>query len=154
MFALGANAEHGMRRTNADKKHAVEMALKDPELSQQPAAFIADVCRVSKRTIERAINEQLAATEKGSQKATKSQKKPKPASDEDVRDNGATLTQEQVEAKEVRTALKAITCLPYDGPTAAGKLELDKDDIADAEYVSTWLAGLVIEYRKPRDEDE
>lgn len=155
MYALGANAEHGMRRTQADRRHAVEMALKDPELSKQSSRFIADVCRVGKSTVNRIINEHLAKDkekEKGGPMGQK--KKPKKPTDKDVRDNGKKLTQEQVEADEVREALKAIMVLPYDGPTAAGRLLLDKDDIANAEYVSTWLAGLVIECRKPRDEDE
>ena len=29
-YAIGANASHGLRRTNADKRRAVELLLKDP----------------------------------------------------------------------------------------------------------------------------
>lgn len=44
-FALGANAAHGMRRTNADKRRAVEIALKEfPKLSGRE---VASVCAVS-----------------------------------------------------------------------------------------------------------
>jgi hypothetical protein len=44
-FALSANADHGLRRTNADKRRAVEIALKEfPKLSDRQ---IADVCAVS-----------------------------------------------------------------------------------------------------------
>ena len=53
-FALGCNAHHGLRRTNADKRHAVGMALKEfPNLSDRALAeiclvghpFVADVRR-------------------------------------------------------------------------------------------------------------
>lgn len=34
LYGLGANATHGLRRTNADKRKAVETLLRDPEWSQ------------------------------------------------------------------------------------------------------------------------
>lgn len=44
-FALSANAHHGVRRTNADKRHAVEIALREfPKLSN---VAIAEICAVS-----------------------------------------------------------------------------------------------------------
>jgi hypothetical protein len=44
-FALGCNAHHGLRRTNADKRHAVELALKEfPNLSDRA---LAEICIVS-----------------------------------------------------------------------------------------------------------
>jgi len=55
-FALGCNAHHGLRRTNADKRHAVGMALKEfPKLSDRALAemsivsdtFVGDVRRES-----------------------------------------------------------------------------------------------------------
>ena len=43
-FALGCNAHHGLRRTNADKRHAVGMALKEfPKLSDRA---LAEMCLV------------------------------------------------------------------------------------------------------------
>jgi hypothetical protein len=45
-FALGANVAHGLRRTNKDKRNAVEIALKDPEWSVWSAADISALCRV------------------------------------------------------------------------------------------------------------
>lgn len=44
-FALGSNTDHGLRRTNADKRRAVEIALKEfPDSSDR---VIADICAVS-----------------------------------------------------------------------------------------------------------
>jgi len=43
-FALGCNAHHGLRRTNADKRHAVGMALK--EFPKASNTAIAEMCLV------------------------------------------------------------------------------------------------------------
>ena len=44
-YSLGANQSNGLRRTNADKRHAVELALKEfPKLSDRA---IAEMCGVS-----------------------------------------------------------------------------------------------------------
>lgn len=49
-FALGANAVHGHRRTNADKRRAVEIALREfPKLSSRA---VAKLCGVSDKTVE------------------------------------------------------------------------------------------------------
>ena len=44
-YALGANAVHGLKRTNADKRRAVELALK--EFSKLSDRAIAEMCCVS-----------------------------------------------------------------------------------------------------------
>lgn len=44
-FALGCNAHHGLRRTNADKRHAVELALQ--EFSNLSDRALAEMCVVS-----------------------------------------------------------------------------------------------------------
>jgi len=45
--AAGANGTHGLRRTQADKRHAVLLLLKDPEWSQMSDRKIAQHCHVS-----------------------------------------------------------------------------------------------------------
>ena len=47
LYAVGANAEHGARRTNADKTRAVETLLADPEWSMKSDRWIADTANVS-----------------------------------------------------------------------------------------------------------
>lgn len=44
-LACGANRAHGLRRTNADKRHAVELALR--ELDERSDRLLADLCGVS-----------------------------------------------------------------------------------------------------------
>ena len=56
-FALGANAVHGRRRTNADKRCAVAIALR--EFGKMSDRAIADMCAVSHTFVEnmrRALN--------------------------------------------------------------------------------------------------
>ncbi len=49
LFSLSANANHGLRRTSADKRRAVETIMRDPEWSEQfdSDRAIARACHVS-----------------------------------------------------------------------------------------------------------
>ncbi len=51
VYSLGANATHGKRRTNADKRRAVERALKDETLRKMTDRRLARVCKVSNRLV-------------------------------------------------------------------------------------------------------
>lgn len=53
LYSLGANAKHGLRRSNADKRRAVETLLADPEWATWPQAKIADACGVSREYVNR-----------------------------------------------------------------------------------------------------
>ena len=46
MYSCGANATHGLKRTNADKRYAVRLMLDDDEWAQKSDRWIADKCRV------------------------------------------------------------------------------------------------------------
>lgn len=47
LYSVGANAAHGLRRTNADKRRAVELLLNDPEWQGWSDREIAQRCAVS-----------------------------------------------------------------------------------------------------------
>lgn len=47
LFSVGANATHGLKRSNEDKRNAVTKLLKDEEWSKWSARAIADKCGVS-----------------------------------------------------------------------------------------------------------
>lgn len=51
LHAVGANASHGLRRTNADKRRAVEALLKDEEWGQWSNREIARRCSVDEGTV-------------------------------------------------------------------------------------------------------
>lgn len=51
LFSLGANGAHGLNRTNADKRNAVETMLQDPEWSAWSDNAIAKACLVDHKTV-------------------------------------------------------------------------------------------------------
>lgn len=51
LYAVGSNAAHGLRRTNADKRCAVTILLRDSEWSEWSDAEIARRCGVSHPTV-------------------------------------------------------------------------------------------------------
>ncbi len=50
-YALGANDDHGQRRTQKDKRNAITLALKDPEWGEWSDAKIGRLCRVDEKTV-------------------------------------------------------------------------------------------------------
>jgi len=53
LFAVAANDTHGLRRTNADKRKAVQILLQDPEWSQWSDKKLASICHVSDGLVAR-----------------------------------------------------------------------------------------------------
>jgi len=49
--SLGSNTAHGVRRTNEDKRYAVEVCLRHPELAKWSDRKIAETCAVSNRFV-------------------------------------------------------------------------------------------------------
>ncbi|MGR3279301.1 streptomycin biosynthesis regulator [Acaryochloris marina NIES-2412] len=57
LYAAGANATHGLRRTNADKRRAVERLLRDFEWRRWSDSAIAKQCGVSQPLVGKMRNE-------------------------------------------------------------------------------------------------
>ncbi len=53
LHSVGVNAEHGLRRSPADKRRAVETLLRDTEWSQWSDNAIAKACKVDHKTVTR-----------------------------------------------------------------------------------------------------
>jgi hypothetical protein len=149
MYALQANAAHGLRRTNADKINAVEMALKDPEISALKVIEVADICRVNERTVRRIRDDMDLNT--GKRKKGKANKKGK-GEDVDPGDHQPTKvppTQEEVNTTELRQAMSLVKAFPFGGEDVDSQFaDLSADDTADLEYVSSWCAHAVLMRRK------
>lgn len=67
LYSLGANASHGLRRTNADKRKAVMLMLNDVEWSQWSDNQIAKQCGVHQTTVSdyrRSLKESLSDDQK------------------------------------------------------------------------------------------
>jgi len=60
LYSVGANAAHGLRRTNQDKRQAVETLLQDEEWSKWSDREIARQCGVSHMTVKRIREESLS----------------------------------------------------------------------------------------------
>ena len=60
LFAVGANAQHGLRRTNDDKRKAVTILLNDPEWTKWSNRTIAKKASVAEATVRR-IRDELTA---------------------------------------------------------------------------------------------
>lgn len=67
LYAVGANAPHdrnGLRRTNADKRRAVELLLADEGWAAESNAWIAEKCGVSDRFVSR-VRKELSPNRSG-----------------------------------------------------------------------------------------
>lgn len=60
LLSVGANATHGLRRSNADKRRAVETLLRDPEWAEWSNREIARRCAVDDKTVG-TIRKELSA---------------------------------------------------------------------------------------------
>lgn len=59
LYSVGANATHGMRRTNADKRRAVLTLLNDKDWAKWSDRKIAEICAVSEMTVGRIRSESI-----------------------------------------------------------------------------------------------
>ena len=103
-FALAANASHGLRRTNADKRNAVAMALKEwPKLSSRE---IAKLCAVSHNFANDSRN-QLSSDDRspriGADGKERSMPKSKPAGPEPKVESEADIAASVVVAPAVHS---------------------------------------------------
>jgi len=71
LHSVGANADHGYRRTNADKRRAVMVMLNDPEWSQSSDRHIARMCAVSNDFVSRMRKEYLSSDDRYSKDSTR-----------------------------------------------------------------------------------
>jgi len=149
-YALQANRAHGLRMSNADKIASVKLALADTELSQLTQAEIADICGVTRETVNRVSRRDTLDT---AAEVDSEPGQPEQNDGSNVRPTKPEPTQDEIDRGELRQACSLVRAFPYSGEDA-GRLELTPDDIADIEYVSTWCASAVLGYRAAAAEEE
>jgi len=136
--ALSANAVHGQRRSNKDKRRCVEIALKEfPKLS---SSMIAEMCGVSHTYVDghRPNNLQSLQVEKRIGK--------------DGKERPATRRTEPKETEDHETILEDKVPMPKSGPPSNGMYyaelavmrleEISKDDLERTKafnYVKGWI---------------
>lgn len=152
LYAVGANDEHGLRRTNADKRRAVMKLLEDAEWSGWSNVVIAEKCRVG-HTLVNTLRSSLDA--KSSDPTT-----PKPAAERTYKTKHGTTAKMRTEKIGTRkererfahfeeavhkqrsfaqAALHQMRVLWHDVSERGGKDEL-----------VTYMKQLISEYENPR----
>lgn len=71
LFSVGANAAHGLRRTNEDKRRAVTTLLSDPEWSAWSDSKIATIAKVDHKTVAKWRGEHLGNSQDNERPATR-----------------------------------------------------------------------------------
>lgn len=135
-YALQANRSHGLRMTNADKVKSVKMALADTELAARNQQEIADICNVTRQTVNR-ISRRETLDDNEQEGVTKLQE-PEENKPENNRPTKTPPTQQMVDRDELRQAMSLIRAFPYGGDDTE-RLALSQDDIADVNYCIDWL---------------
>lgn len=72
LFSVGANAHHGLRRTNEDKRRAVQTLLDDAEWSQWSDRQIAEACGVSHPFVAAVRNPEVVQRQQENRRAAAS----------------------------------------------------------------------------------
>jgi uncharacterized ParB-like nuclease family protein len=135
-YALGANHDHGLPRTQQDRRNAIALALKDPEWSKWSNAQIARLCHVDDKTVAKVRKElnipapdkvktaQLDGEGKVVEQKSKKARKSAPI------DSG--------NRKELLTAIATIKAMPFSGAEAVERLGLESlgEDLA---YCRDWF---------------
>ena len=126
--ALGANDEHGLRRSNKDKRNAVTLALKDPEWLSWSNAMIGRLCRVDDKTVAKVREDLVVAGEIEEQ--------------DTVKETVAGKVRERKSKKgssEIRTARKSNKKQEDSGKKRRTQPEVNRDDcIAGAKAVLSY----------------
>jgi len=56
LYSVGCNGQHGLKRSNADKRKAVNLLLRDDEWAAKSDRWIAETCGVSRTIVENVRN--------------------------------------------------------------------------------------------------
>lgn len=132
-FALAANSDHGLRRSQADKRKAVLTALNQPEYEDLSLRDLSEICRVSHelvRNIKQEINEKAEGMDDPEQPV-----EPKKKNDK--------RTQDDVDLLELRDFVSFIKAFPYPGEQAGERLKLTDSDKEEIEAVISWLTEAI-----------
>lgn len=134
LCSLGANGTHGLRRTNADKRKAVQTLLADSEWSQWSDRRIAEQCGVGHPFVASLRRPEVAVKQQENRAASASRKAGKVESD--------STSGPSSEAEEV------VTVTTPKPPAKPAKREIappppppNEDDLAEAQHTITELAA-------------
>lgn len=147
LYSVGANADYGVRRTNADKRTATLMLLRDEEWSKKGSGWIAEKCRVTDRYVRKLIDE-LDLSRNRSEIA--------------VHRNGSTYTMNTTNIGKAAPATAQATTIRFVPPVAPDEdeqflddLTTDPDGYDDSEtiLIEQQLAGWTMQPPPPTNGD-
>jgi hypothetical protein len=139
--ALGCNAGHGLRRSSSDKRHAVQMALKDPHYTDWSLRDISELCRVSHslvQSIKQEQNEQEVPNAAHLSDTPERSTSPK-AERSAIRTSMPAPSQEDTDRRELRGLMATVKSFPYSGAGLVERLSLSPDDQESILYVAKWF---------------
>lgn len=129
LYSAGANADHGMRRTNTDKRRSVTALLEDGEWSQWSDREIARRCRVSNRMVGNVRSEVITVND--------SQLDSSPRTYKDKHGNTSTMDTANIgKSDQPHEPLPQSPELPTLGPPADG-LQYARMAIANLERIQS-----------------
>lgn len=136
LCAAGANAVHGLRRTNADKRRAVETLLRDEEWSQWSDREIARRCHVTQPFVSKLHHD---LTDNGYQSAVEMSAS-KPPWQAGLTDNGY---QSRLKIRDnEHSSENDLTDNGYQSALEVGDIDRpSKRDVTDNDYQSTLEVG-------------
>lgn len=110
LFSVGANEKHGLRRTNADKRHAVRMLLSDEEWWLRTDNWIAEQCKVSRNFVGDVREEMQDERDEAAAVAhEEAEQEESPMSSKDIGDSEADAEKSQPEPSPAATATATAT---------------------------------------------
>lgn len=119
LFSFGVNGTHGMRRTNADKRKAVESMLADAEWSEWSDHKIAEACGVSHPFVAAVRSPKAAARQEENRQAS-SQKKAAAVESDSSADEPKQPARVESDSKKSAPPVESDSSAPADdGPDAA-----------------------------------
>lgn len=166
-FALGDNAEHGLRRNSKDKRNAVRIALNDPEWVEWSNTDIARLCRVSDGLVKKVRTDMVSqgvideqdtvkttrdgqTVERKANRASSKKKKEKPAEPEmtdeqkrvarETRKAVNRQTQDEVNKEEFFAGLSQarVACSTHDGTEAVKRWKCH-DREGELRYIRAYI---------------
>jgi ParB-like chromosome segregation protein Spo0J len=172
LHSVGANAQHGHRRTNEDKRHAIDIMLRDPEWSQWSDNDIAGRVGVDHKTVAKR-REAISGNSQDVRRVTRgdttyemnttkighkaAMQPPVDEDDEDLEDEADEDAEQEAENARWRVinALRRIADLPP--PATAINAFLTRsdspDDLAETmEKAQAWLKDFLSHWERVKEE--
>lgn len=110
LYSAGANTEHGLRRTSADKRRAAETLLRDEEWGKWSDREIARITRVSNSFVS-GLRAELGLSVRGEQIEDETR----------LVTRGGTTFEQRVSSEVRRSAARFAANLPAEPPTQTGE---------------------------------